>query len=240
MTKEAMYRRYAKYYDLVYTWKNYRKETEGIHQIIRKYKKSKGKELLEVACGTGAHITHMKKWYKCTGTDINPGILDIAKKKNSKIKFIRQDMTNLNINNKFDVITCLFSSIGYVRSQKALKNTFKRFVKHLKPGGVLIIEPWLTKDIAKKGYIHMSTYEDKEIKIACQNISDIKGNLFIMNQHWMVSEKGMKKPLLFVDDHILLMTPILELVKMSETSGLKTHLIKNKQWSRGLIIGVKP
>ena len=60
----------ADYYDVIYdaVGKDYRKEARRIHQLIRIHKKSKGKALLDVACGTGRHIKslgntiHVKVW----------------------------------------------------------------------------------------------------------------------------------------------------------------------------------
>ena len=50
----------AKYYDLIYSWKDYKKEVENINKLILKYKQSRGKRLLEVACGTGHHLQYFK------------------------------------------------------------------------------------------------------------------------------------------------------------------------------------
>lgn len=47
-----LYKELAKYYDLIYHWKNYKKETDKIKKLISRYKKSDGKALLDVACGT--------------------------------------------------------------------------------------------------------------------------------------------------------------------------------------------
>jgi len=52
MADQAIYRDLAKYYDLIYTWKDYKKEANTIKQLIVAYKKTNGNTLLEVACGT--------------------------------------------------------------------------------------------------------------------------------------------------------------------------------------------
>jgi len=75
MAKEKHYMALAKYYDLIYSWKDYKKEAGIIHRLIQKHKKTKGKEVLEVACGSGNHIQYLKGSYTVTGIDINQGIL---------------------------------------------------------------------------------------------------------------------------------------------------------------------
>ena len=60
MKEQVLYRDLAKYYDLIYSWKDYAKETSELKRLFSKYKKSAGTMLLDVACGTGHHIKHLK------------------------------------------------------------------------------------------------------------------------------------------------------------------------------------
>ncbi|MFX1344099.1 MAG: methyltransferase domain-containing protein, partial [Promethearchaeota archaeon] len=73
-----MYKELAKYYDLIYSWKDYRKETNKIEKLIKKYKKSDGNKLLDVACGTGKHVEYLKENFSCTGIDLNVEMINIA------------------------------------------------------------------------------------------------------------------------------------------------------------------
>ena len=75
-----MYRQLAKYYDKIYSTKDYKSESKRIHSLIKKYKKTNGKELLDIACGTGNHIQHLKKYYDITGLDLDKEMLSIVKK----------------------------------------------------------------------------------------------------------------------------------------------------------------
>jgi len=49
------YNELAPYYDYVYSWKDYREEAATVERLIQKHKKSTGKALLDVGCGTGKH-----------------------------------------------------------------------------------------------------------------------------------------------------------------------------------------
>ncbi|GAG89663.1 unnamed protein product, partial [marine sediment metagenome] len=55
-----MYKKLAKYYDLIYHWKDYEKEAHSVKDLIKKYKKSDGNKLLDVGCGTGKHLEQFK------------------------------------------------------------------------------------------------------------------------------------------------------------------------------------
>lgn len=96
-----------------------------LKKLISRYKKSKGRDLLDVACGTGNHLKYLKNSFSCTGTDIDEEMLSIARKKVKGVVFKKADMTTLSLNKKFDVITCLFSSIGYVKTYANLRKRFK-------------------------------------------------------------------------------------------------------------------
>lgn len=73
--------------------------------------------------------------------------------------FRRADMVNFKLDKKFDVITCLFSSIGYVKTYEKLRQTIHNFANHLRKGGVVIIKPWFAKKTHKAGSSHMTTHE---------------------------------------------------------------------------------
>ncbi|MCE2518823.1 MAG: hypothetical protein J4G15_03210 [Alphaproteobacteria bacterium] len=61
MQKQSIYKDLARYYDLIYSWKDYEKEAVAIRRLISRYQESEDKELLEVACGTGKHAQYLKR-----------------------------------------------------------------------------------------------------------------------------------------------------------------------------------
>ncbi len=141
-----MYEESAFYYDIIYSYKNYEKESEKLHRIIQRYKKSKKNFLLDVACGTGNHIAYLKKHYKVQGLDNNSRMLRQARKKHPDVSFHLGDMTRFNLRTTFDVVTCLFSAIGHVKTRPRLRQAVRNMADHLNPGGLLIVEPWFTPD----------------------------------------------------------------------------------------------
>jgi len=241
MKKEALYKTLAKYYDLIYTFKDYKKEAEEIKKLIKKYKSSAGNQLLDVACGTGSHIKHFVDDFDCFGVDLNPDMLEFAKEKVPKAEFRVADMIELNLEQNFDAIVCLFSSIGYVKTEENLRKTILGFAKHLKPGGVVIIEPWLTKEIYRAGSPHMTTYDDENTKIARVNISELKDdNISYFEMHYLIAETN--KPVIhFVDKHELAMFPIDLILSIMKDYGLQVNYHKKGLFdNRGLLIGQKP
>lgn len=234
-----LYLELAGYYDLIYAFKRYEKEAIKIKKIIDKYKKSDEKELLEVACGTGNHLKYFKNYFNCTGIDKNKGILSIAKKKLKDVKFKQADMVSFTLGKKFDIITCLFSSIGYVKTYKNLRKTINNCYRHLKKGGIVIIEPWFTRKEYKKGAPHMNVYNDKDIKIARLSVSKVKNNISRLDMHYLIAKRN-KEVMHFVDRHELGMFEIDKTLKLMKETGFNSKFIKKGLMKgRGLYLGVK-
>ncbi|GAA0351510.1 class I SAM-dependent methyltransferase [Bacillus horti] len=61
----------SKYYDTIYSTKNYKTEAEQIHQYITN-ERQEYKTILDVACGTAQHAFYLKDQYLVDGIDLNP------------------------------------------------------------------------------------------------------------------------------------------------------------------------
>ena len=239
MKNQVLYGELAKYYDLIYSFKDYKKESARIKALISKYKRSKGKELLDVACGTGHHLTYLKDEFCCTGVDKSKTVLEIARRNNEGIVFEDADMITLDLGKTFDVITCLFSSIGYVKTLSKLKKTSRNFAKHLKKGGVVLIEPWFTKSAYIPGSPHMETYDGQDIKIARLSVPRAQGDMSIIDMHYLVAERG-KDIKYFVDRHELGLFEVDQTLNILEEAGLHSKFLKHGLvGKRGMFVGTK-
>ncbi|MHA1498915.1 MAG: class I SAM-dependent DNA methyltransferase [Promethearchaeota archaeon] len=225
-----MYDNFAEIYDLIYEFLDYEKTAKKIKKFILKNKRTEGNELLDIACGTGRHLKYLKKDFNCTGVDISDQMLDVARKNFTNIRFIQADMIELDLKEEFDAIICLFSSIGYVKTYENLKKTINNFANHLKPGGVVIIEPWLTKSNAIDGLASMTTYESDEIKIARQCVSKIEEDMTRFVMHYIIARKG-EDVTYFKDSHELGLFDTDKTLRMMVEKGLETE--------RGLFVGIK-
>ena len=238
--KQGLYKKSAMYYDLIYSWKNYKKEANTIRVLINKYNKSGGRDLLEIACGTGKHTEYLKKHYRIIAINLHPEMLQIARKRAKNVTYKQADMTKLSINKKFDAIICLFSSIGYVKTYTNLKKTLRGFSQHLKQGGVVIIEPWIKPADYHIGTPMMNTYSDKDIKIARLSVSRKKnGNISHWLMHYLVAEKN--KGVTYIQDlHELGMFEKNAFLKIMKDCGFKAQFTKTSLMKgRGLYVGVK-
>ena len=233
------YKELARYYDLIYTFKDYQKEAEKVQTIIEKFKKSEGHELLDVACGTAKHLLFLQDSYQCTGVDMSGEMLEIAKRKLPHLEFRKENMIHMRLEKQFDIITCLFSSIGYVKTWKNLQKTWETFALHLKKGGVAVVEPWFTREQYKIGLPCMTTYEDENIKIARLNVANAEGNISVMDMHYLVAEKDQEVKY-FQDHHEIGMFDIDQTLEIMRRAGFNAEFSPDGLMrDRGIYIGVK-
>ena len=81
-----MYQELAKYIDMTYINKDYRKEVRFIIQMFRKHR-IKPKLIYDVACGSGSHSKLlMKAGYNVIGIDLHEGMIRLAKKLGFQVK----------------------------------------------------------------------------------------------------------------------------------------------------------
>src|ERR1700737_5668987 len=76
-----VYDKSARIYDLLYTGtgiKDYDAEAGNLHRIITEACPS-ARSLLDVACGTGAHLARLRQWYSVEGADFAARWLGLAK-----------------------------------------------------------------------------------------------------------------------------------------------------------------
>ncbi|MFX1487083.1 MAG: class I SAM-dependent DNA methyltransferase [Promethearchaeota archaeon] len=236
-----MYEELAKYYDLMYSWKDYKQEADRIRELISVYKKSDGNELLDVACGTGKHLKHLKRDFSCTGIDISKEMLNVARQNVKGVRFIQTDMVTLDLDKRFDVVISLFSSIGHAETYENLRKTINSIANHLKVGGVAIVEPWITKSMFKGvGLPFMMTYDGEDVKIARLNISKkIEGNSMPLEFHYLIAEKD-KDVRYFVDRHEMGVFERDKTLEFMEEASLEMEFLeKGLTGNRGLFVGVK-
>ena len=240
-TNQPMQDRYEKmveYYDALYAFKDYGDEANKLHQFILENKRSRGVTLLDLACGTGQHLFHLKEYYQVEGLDLNPQMLAIARNRCADIPFHQGNMLDFDLGRHFDVITCLFSSIGYVKNLNELKQAIKNMVLHLAPGGVLIIEPWLSPEEYIVGGPHALFVDEPELKIARMNISEVQDDVSILDIHHLVARpEGIEY---FVERHELTLFTNEQYRQAFEASSLDYTLDPHGLTGRSLLIGLQP
>lgn len=143
MKNKTFDKKYTEYYELFNKGKNYSNEVEFLEKVFQKYG-GNIKKILDLGCGTGMHAELLaSKGYEITGLDLSKEMIDIAKSKNiPNTEFIVGEMSNFNLNKKFDVVICMFAAMGYLTENEQIESLFKSIKNHLNPNGLLILDIW--------------------------------------------------------------------------------------------------
>lgn len=183
-----MFSKSARLYDAIYLnmGKDYAAEAIKVHGVIQQHKQTSGNLLLDVACGTGLHIGPLREHYSVEGLDIDENMLEVARQKYPEIPFHRADMVDFDRGCQFDAITCLFSSIGYTKTIPRLNQALANMARHLKPNGVLLIEPWFSPENWNTGTIHAIYVNQPDLKVVRMNFSERDDRLSFFTFHYLV------------------------------------------------------
>lgn len=236
MEGHGMYGERAALYDLIYSYKDYAAEADRVACLLAAAGVADGASVLEAACGTGSYLLPLSARYRMTGLDIHQAMLDVARAKvGDDVTLVRADMRDFRLDGPVDAVVCLFSSIGYVRPD-GLAATLSSFHRNLKPGGVVIVEPWIAPENMRDRSPHLQTHHSPEIHVAraCRTVLD--GRVARMDFHWLVATpEGVEH---FTDMHEMWCSTRDELLAAFDAAGFDTRWEDEGLCAgRGLVIG---
>lgn len=176
-----MFSETAELYDLVYSWKDYAAEAERVRALVGR----EGGTLLDVACGTGRHLELLARHYRVEGVDLDPAMVELARARG--LTAAVADLRTLDLGRRFDVVTCLFSSIGYVPD---LNGAVARLAAHVAPGGALVVEPWLTPEQFVPGRVGLYTAESDTTRLARMSAGHVDGRRSAIEFQYLIGRDG--------------------------------------------------
>jgi SAM-dependent methyltransferase len=180
-----LFSRSARIYDAIYaSIRDYPREAAELDRLIQA-RRPGARTLLDVACGTAVHLEQMTG-YEVEGLDLDPEMLAVARERLPDVPFYEADMADFDLGRRFDAVVCMFSSIGYVKTEDRLRGAIAAMTRHLEPGGVLVIEPWLSPEVWKDRHIGAAFVDEPELKIARMNVPARDGNLSMFDFEYLV------------------------------------------------------
>jgi N-dimethyltransferase len=165
---DSMFRRTAAFYDSIYAaeGKDYAHEADALVAHVRA-RRPQAATLLDVACGSGAHLARFAgHGFVCRGLDKDLPMVEIAKSRLAEVQIDPGDMLDFRLPERYDVITCLFGSIAYMRTNDLLCRAIANMAAHLTPAGLLLVEPFVRPEEYAAGSLHAVLVDEPELKIA--------------------------------------------------------------------------
>jgi SAM-dependent methyltransferase len=182
-----MFSKSAHLYDAIYGTKDYAGEARHVKSLIAESKRSPGNALLDIACGTGGHIPYLRDDFVYEGLELDPHMLAIARERNPGITVYQGDMVNFDLGRQFDVVTCLFSSIAYMKVVPMLERAITAMARHLVPGGVLIVEAFVSPEAWILRHPTAVFVDQPDLKIARMSVSGRRDDIALLDFHYLVA-----------------------------------------------------
>jgi len=118
-------------------------DQEEVAVYIREFIKQRdpnAHSVLEVACGTGALMKQLSKYYEVSGLDKSPVMVAMAHHKFRHTTLYQLDMVDFKLKDSFDAIICMNDSINHLLKFSDWKKFFTNASRHLNVGGTFIFD----------------------------------------------------------------------------------------------------
>ena len=230
-----MFSHSAHLYDALYaTFKDYAGESERLRELIAE-RVPDARTLLDVACGTGVHLALLREHFDVEGLDLDPELLAVARERLPGVPLHEADMTDFDLGRRYDVVTCLFSSIGYARDENHLRAAIAAMTRHLEPHGLLLVEPWLAPDAWREGHVAMLVLDEPELKVVRMNRAERDGDVSVVDFHYLVGTPEQVEH--FTERHELGLFTDAQYRAAFEEAGLEVEHDAQGLMGRGLYLG---
>ena len=131
----------TRYYALLYGHRDEEDAARWVQAILDRWTPAPGSRLLDLACGRGRHARYfVQAGLDVTGMDLSPESIAEAQRSVPGAHFLLHDMRTPLALGEFDLITCLFTSLGYGHDPEDDQAVFHNVARSLRPGGRFVLD----------------------------------------------------------------------------------------------------
>ena len=81
----------------------------------------------------------------------------------------------------------MFGAIAYAKTFASLRKAIRCLVRHLRPGGVLVVEPWVSPERFVTGRLVFDRVDDADLKVARLYITKRRGAVSVFDSQYLVA-----------------------------------------------------
>ena len=100
----------------------------------------RGGTLLELGAGAGGNASFVKRNFRCTLTDLSPGMLALSPALNPDCEHLPGDMRTLRLQRQFDAVL-VHDAVAYMTTRADLAAVAATAFAHTRPGGAALFAP---------------------------------------------------------------------------------------------------
>jgi ubiquinone/menaquinone biosynthesis C-methylase UbiE len=217
--KEVFDEEYLKFWAPYITEEQTLKEVEFMEKFLSFFP---GCKILDVCCGHGRHCIQLaKRGYEVVGVDLSEKLLEVARKRAEELKllcsFIHKDARKMDFNEEFDFAINMFTSFGFLESDKEDQKILNSVARALKRGGKFLLD-FLNCYAIVRHYVSRTAreFEDGSLMVSFRTFDILTGKN--RDKTTFIYPNGQKKSYEII---IRFYTPV-ELIEMLEIAGLET------------------
>jgi SAM-dependent methyltransferase len=166
--------------------KDYRGAVARLRRILRQVHPG-ARGLLDVGCGTGRHLEYLRRAFDVEGLDASPSMLAVARVRCPGIALHHGDLVGFDLGQTFDVVTCLLGSVSYARTVPRFARAVRAMARHVAPGGVLVLEPWVSPEQFVTGRVVFDRADEPGLKVARMYRTKRRGAVSVFDSHYLVA-----------------------------------------------------
>lgn len=86
-------------------------------------------------------------------------------------------MAAFELGHRYDIVMCLFSSIGYLQTLARVTSALRCFHRHLADDGVIVVEPWFAPGVLRDGPGSTKRAEAGGVRVERASHTTVEGRL---------------------------------------------------------------
>ena len=161
--------------------------------------------VLDLCCGTGsASLTFAEHGMSVTGIDRSAPMLDVARTKaaaaDRTLDLIEQDVTTFDVVGPFDLVTCFYDSLNYLRSEGDLLWVFERVRQVIADDGWLAFDLNTPKKLEREWIGAMIAADDPDLFVVYDASYEHDEGVSPLKVTGFIEEAGVYRR--FVEEHV--------------------------------------